>query len=130
MDFNQWLGTWRPYLIPGMPLLSCCTTNNHAIEMIPEVESIVASHIESKPMVSCARGRRESARRAAEPPNPKHRFANGATLHRRGITTRSKLLRRRRQYIRLYRRATRAVPTWAFPCVARMADLMSRLEVR
>ena len=54
-----------------------------------------------------------------------------ALLFRSGVMmTRSRLVRRHRQYRALYAKPPRALPTWCRPPIAAMAELMQSLRLR
>ncbi len=129
-DLDQWLGAWRRWLIPSTPLTWVCTTNNYVIERTPEGAKIVGSHVQASSWFVA----NESLVRVLDVPLSlqNRNIASQTSLLFRGRApmTRSKLLRRHRQYRALYRRPPRGLPTWCRPWIGRMSELMRALHVR
>lgn len=129
-NFDQWLGAWRRYLIPSTPLRWLCTTNNYAIETFPEVAPVVDSHIKATEWFAENEGSVKVLDAALSMQN-RNIASQTALLFRSGtMMTRAKLVRRHRQYRRLYRRAIRTLPAWCETPVAEMAELMRSVHVR
>jgi hypothetical protein len=129
-NFDQWLGAWRRRLFPSTPLRWLCTTNNHVIENIPGVGQIVGSHIRATEWFV----QNEAVVKVLDVPlslQNRNLASQTALLFRSGvIMTRSKLLRRHRQYRALYAKGPRTLPPWCELPIARMAELMQALHVR
>jgi hypothetical protein len=128
-DFNQWRGAWRRRLFPSTPPYWLCTTNNHAIENMPGVGTTVGSHIKATEWFV----RNDAFVKVLDAPlsvQNRNLASQTALLFRTGVMTRSKLLRRHRQYRALYAKAPRALPAWCRPSIASMAELMQALRVR
>jgi hypothetical protein len=129
-NFDQWLGAWRRYLIPSTPLMWLCTTNNHAVDKIPEIVAVAASHIKATEWFVANEGLVKVLDIPLSLQN-RNIASQTALLFRRGSTmTRSKLVRRHRQYRALYRRPPRELPPWCRPWIGKMAELMAGLRVR
>lgn len=129
-DFDQWLGVWRRRLF-HTPVVWLCTTNNHVIENMPGVEPILGSHIRATEWFV----RNQSLVNVLDAPlslQNRNLGSQTALLFRskKATMTRTKLIRRHRQYKRLYARAPRRLPDWCRPWIARMAELMESLHVR
>lgn len=128
--FGQWRGAWRRRLFPNAPLRWLCTTNNYVIENIPGVGPIVDSHIRATEWFV----EREALVKVLDVPlslQNRNLASQTALLFRSGVMmTRSKLLRRHRQYRALYSKMPRALPAWCRPSIATMAELMRALHVR
>jgi hypothetical protein len=128
-DFAQWRGAWRRRLFPNAPLLWVCTTNNYVIENSPSADSIVRSHMTASKWFE---ENGTSVKVLDVPLSLQNRNLASQTtlLFRRGLMTRSKLLRRHRQYRTLYSKALRAFPAWCQPSIASMAELMQTIQIR
>ena len=129
-DFDQWLGTWRRRFFKT-PVVWLCTTNNHVIENMPGVEPIVGSHIRATEWFI----RNEALVKVLDVPlSLQNRNLGSQTLllfrNKRATMTRSKLIRRHRQYKALYARTHRRLPDWCRPWIVRMAELVQSLHVR
>jgi len=129
-NFDQWLGAWRRWLIPSTPLTWLCTTNNHVVEKISEADRIIGSHVEATRWFVA----NEPLVKVLDVPlsvQNRNIASQTALLFKSGtMMTRSKLLRRRRQYRGLYRKLPRGLPEWSRLWIARMAGLMETLEPR
>ncbi|HXQ21859.1 MAG TPA: hypothetical protein VN812_09295 [Candidatus Acidoferrales bacterium] len=129
-NFDQWLGAWRRRLFPSTPLRWLCTTNNYVIENIPGVGWIVDSHIQATEWFV----QNDALVKVLDVPlslQNRNLASQTALLFRSGVMmTRSKLLRRHRQYRALYARPSRALLAWYGPSIASMAALMQNLRVR
>jgi hypothetical protein len=129
-NFDQWLGAWRRRLFPSTPQRWLCTTNNHVIENIPGVGRTVDSHIQATDWFV----QNEALVKVLDVPlslQNRNLASQTALLFRSGVMmTRSKLVRRHRQYRALYARPPRALPAWCRPPVGSMAELMLALRVR
>jgi hypothetical protein len=128
-DFGQWRGAWRRRLWPNAPLRWVCTTNNYVIANIGEVAPLVASHVKASAWFT------EHAARVRVLDLPlslqNRNLASQTTLRPlRGTMTRAKLIRRQRQYRRLYARAARREPEWARAAIVALAELTTSLRVR
>src|SRR5262245_40914760 len=127
-DFGQWRGAWRRRLFPNAPLRFLCTTNNYVIENMPGVETLVRSHTKASDWF----GKNDGSTKVLEAPlslQNRNMASQTALLFRYGVMTRSKLVRRHRQYRALYARARR-FPPWCRPLMASMAELMLAIHVR
>jgi hypothetical protein len=128
-DFAQWRGAWRRRLFPSAPLLWLCTTNNYVIENSPGVDSIVRSHIKASDWFQ----RNDASVKMLDVPlslQNRNLASQTNLLFRTGAMTRSKLLRRHRQYSALYAKAQRVLPAWCQPSIASMAELMQTIQFR
>lgn len=129
-DLDQWLGVWRRRLIPSTPLTWVCTTNNYVIEKVPDVAPLVDSHIRATEWFV----ENEASVKVLGPPLSLHNrniASQTALTFRSGRSmTRSKLLRRLRQYRALYEKGPRRLPPWTAPWITKMAELMADLRVR
>jgi len=127
--FGQWRGAWRRRLFPNAPRLWVCTTNNYVIANTRDVGPIVSSHVQASKWFE----HNDALVKVLDVPlslQNRNLASQTTLLFRTGAMTRSKLLRRHRQYRALYAKVPRALPAWSLPSIASMAELMQALRVR
>ncbi len=127
-DFGQWRGAWRRRLFPNAPLRFLCTTNNYVVENMPDVRSILRSHMRASDWFE----QHSSSVKSLDTPlsiQNRNLASQTTLLFRTGVMTRARLVRRHRQYRALYARPRRH-PAWCRPSIARMAELMEAIHVR
>ncbi|MGH7789793.1 MAG: hypothetical protein ACRERC_23195 [Candidatus Binatia bacterium] len=128
-NLDQRLGVWRRRLF-RTPRPWVCTTNNYVIEHMPGVEPIVDTHIDASAWFVQNEALVKVLDASLSLQN-RNLASQTALLFRSGtMMTRSRLVRRHRQYRALYAKPPRALPAWCRPPIARMAALMHALQVR
>jgi hypothetical protein len=125
INLGHRLGKIRRAIFPHVPPKWVCTTNNYALVMRPETAPLIGSHRAASRWVEA---HPSDVMWLGEPLSVMNRtLASRTSLRSR--PSRSALLRKRRRYARLYRRALAPELAWCEPYVAMMRDLMDALRV-
>jgi hypothetical protein len=127
IHFRHRLGLIWGRIFPSTPLPFVCTTNNYAMVKSAETEVLLRRHVQASRWFDAGGGARM------------HKIERHLSLHNRNLASqtmfrldkptvrRSRLLRKRREYKRLYRRQPRPGLEWSRPYVAMMAELVEDL---
>jgi hypothetical protein len=130
VDLRHRLGLVRQRLVPGTPPKYLCTTNNYALVKRPDTQRFLLRHVRASAWIERHVGdevERIDRRLSAMNRNLASQTSLGL---RRTSVTRSLLVRKLRQYRRLYRRVDLAGLEWCRPYVRMMAELMDEVAIR
>ena len=127
----------RREVMPRLPPKYFCTTNNYAVIKRADAEPIAANHLlatealRDDPCVRSLDARLSLMNRTlASQTTISSRTTTGGRQVPGVDVTRAHLVRKFRRYRKLYARSGGRAPGWSLPYVARMAELMERLELR
>jgi hypothetical protein len=130
IDLRHRVGLARQRLLPRTPPKYLCTTNNYALVKRADTQRYLLRHVRASAWIRrhvADEVQRIDRRLSAMNRNLASQTSLGV---RRTTVTRSLLVRKLRQYRRLYRRMDLAGLEWCRPYVAMMAELMDEVTVR